>query len=472
MSATVIQADYEQLAEIARRFATQAESYRTMHQQLRQRGETLVGSGWQGSGAAAFAAEMDGTALPAIQRLGSALQQASAVTLQISATFQEAEEAAALLFGGSGSYGDVASKAADQLGKEANSRSTTCRPYGEYEHLKDIPPLVLGSDATHQDLAAAIEQMYRINDDREDRPGIDEPVKIVKIGPNDYVVLVAGTDAGNDANQGPNDWFANASSGRGLPSRYQLAVLDLIRETIPPGANINLAGHSQGGYVVMNLAGTQSLVDDYNITSVTTYGAGGNGPINPRLGPERYHNYVLSDDIIRAVENGRLEIPGLPIQPGGLNGINSLIGMPGSGGYEVITPHVIPEQGGHIGYHFSPHLATQAVPFEITEWNVVGSYEVGDQYFDNARIGWEKIHQGRESGNDWQIFAGGVDIAGQLAVTTSFAIIQNESYGLTQFLPESYQVEADRVFDQIGTNIAQQGPMSELLPDVWRGFWD
>ncbi|MCB0078176.1 MAG: WXG100 family type VII secretion target [Anaerolineales bacterium] len=111
MSADIIQADYERLDGIASQFSSRAEHVFQLEQTLRSRLEALRQGGWIGVTASAFYDEMAGEVLPALARLAQALQTAQAVTLQIKATFQQAEEEAAALFGKTiRDYGKVSQK--------------------------------------------------------------------------------------------------------------------------------------------------------------------------------------------------------------------------------------------------------------------------------------------------------------------------------------------------------------------------
>ena len=54
MSASIVQAQYEQLEQIAARFATAAETQQALFQRVNQRVDALRQGGWQGKGVAAF----------------------------------------------------------------------------------------------------------------------------------------------------------------------------------------------------------------------------------------------------------------------------------------------------------------------------------------------------------------------------------------------------------------------------------
>ena len=98
MAPTVVQCNYEQMEAVAKRFQAQAEQTEQVLQQVRGRAEDLRSGGWVGKGSDAFQAELDHVVLPALQRMIEALQEASAVTLEIRETFRQAEEEAARLF--------------------------------------------------------------------------------------------------------------------------------------------------------------------------------------------------------------------------------------------------------------------------------------------------------------------------------------------------------------------------------------
>lgn len=98
----VIRVDHDALVQIANRFNQQSEAAASMFHAARSTMEPLASGGWIGQGSDAFFAEMNSDILPAIQRLTDALAQAGAVTTQISALMQQADEEASVGFGSSG----------------------------------------------------------------------------------------------------------------------------------------------------------------------------------------------------------------------------------------------------------------------------------------------------------------------------------------------------------------------------------
>jgi WXG100 family type VII secretion target len=94
MSSDVIQANYEALERIAARFGKEAEQVGEVNGRIHQVVQLLEQGGWEGQGASAFFAEMDGTLYPALQRLINTLEEAWSATLVIKQIIQEAEEEA------------------------------------------------------------------------------------------------------------------------------------------------------------------------------------------------------------------------------------------------------------------------------------------------------------------------------------------------------------------------------------------
>ena len=102
MSAEIIQAHYDDLEQIARRFGQQAEANEALRQRINASVERLANGGWVGEAADRFQAEMHDSIFPATQRLIDALTAAQTVTLQVRSIVQGGEQEAAHLFQGNG----------------------------------------------------------------------------------------------------------------------------------------------------------------------------------------------------------------------------------------------------------------------------------------------------------------------------------------------------------------------------------
>jgi WXG100 family type VII secretion target len=95
-----IRADYEQLQEVATRFANQSQATQDMLQRVRNSMSKLEDGGWIGRGSDAFFNEMNGEVLPATERLRQALEEGSQATNKIVQVVRQAEEEASSPFKG------------------------------------------------------------------------------------------------------------------------------------------------------------------------------------------------------------------------------------------------------------------------------------------------------------------------------------------------------------------------------------
>ncbi len=92
-----IKADYDQLEQIANKFAHQSQEIQQMMQQVRGGMDKLYDD-WIGRGSKAFFSEMRDDIIPAVTRLQQALEEASRVTKEVAQTMQQADEEASSPF--------------------------------------------------------------------------------------------------------------------------------------------------------------------------------------------------------------------------------------------------------------------------------------------------------------------------------------------------------------------------------------
>lgn len=347
------------------------------------------------------------------------------------------------------------------------------------QELLDISYDEIGRPATFQDLAAVIERMYRAAGDEESK---DPAVQIVKVGENDWLVLVMGTDM-DEYVQAP-DALSNISTGKGVASTYQLYIERLMKDFIPKGATVHLAGHSQGGYVVMGLAGDQDLVDRYNFSSVTSLGTGTLPPKNPRIDPNIYHNFTLSNDPLLTIadKNVTRELTKIPLIGGMAAGFPGQLGGPHTNptvvsgeGWDVYDP-----LGGHGQYHTSPELGKMQLPFSIDRWEpedpFFAVYDTDndkairdlDYYglrYDKARPLWDGL-----TGKGDLTVPVVVDGVLHIGAVTGIAVLQDGTGAVTQYLPDDWQVEIDRAFDAMAEFEQTLPPASEMVSDAISGI--
>jgi hypothetical protein len=111
-----------------------------------------------------------------------------------------------------------------------------------------------------------------------DAYGTDGNVRVTTVeGPNGprVIVSVPGTEAWNpSAGDNPMDLTGNLVTAGGSRSTMSDAVvLAMENANIPPGAEVMMVGHSQGGMTVADLTSDSAFVDKYNVTHAMTYGS-------------------------------------------------------------------------------------------------------------------------------------------------------------------------------------------------------
>lgn len=117
-----------------------------------------------------------------------------------------------------------------------------------------------------------------------------------------YIVYVPGSfgDPGNlwnpsDTHGNPMDWNQNAGALLGGETDSSQAVQAAMEAAgIPYGADVVLAGHSQGGIVTTNLAASSEFnggAQGYHVTDVVTFGS----PVENKTLPEGTHSINFSN---------------------------------------------------------------------------------------------------------------------------------------------------------------------------------
>ena len=165
MGADVVRAEYAQLEQMARTFSRQSDRVERLLRTVDHNVGQLRGGAWVGRGMAAFLAEMDGEVGPALQRLGSALEQAGTTIAEIIAVLQAAEAEAALLFQGEGAndaaqsesvteFGlDHGADVGDDHGTASNSKlgggSASSTGFSIWQFLTVFPFIPLTNDLSH-----------------------------------------------------------------------------------------------------------------------------------------------------------------------------------------------------------------------------------------------------------------------------------------------------------------------------------
>jgi uncharacterized protein YukE len=135
--------------------------------------------------------------------------------------------------------------------------------------------------------------------------GGEEHIRIMKVGENDYVVLLKGTEFGFGRQGVTHDITGAVHGNLELSGEYESLVREAIEANITDtDANIHFVGHSLGGMIANNLADNQDFRDRYpNLQSVTTFGS----PANVREAPGvEYTRYWNSTDVVPSLNPSHL----------------------------------------------------------------------------------------------------------------------------------------------------------------------
>ncbi|MFD6140084.1 hypothetical protein [Promicromonospora sp. NPDC060271] len=148
-----------------------------------------------------------------------------------------------------------------------------------------------------------------------DAYGTDGNVRVTTVeGPDGprVIVSVPGTEAWNpSAGDNPMDLTGNLVTAGGSRSTMSEAViLAMENANIPPGAEVMLVGHSQGGMTVADLTSDSAFVDKYNVTHAMTYGSPiDSAHIDPSVNVlEMQHQH----DVVPRLDLGDSRFPFLP----------------------------------------------------------------------------------------------------------------------------------------------------------------
>jgi hypothetical protein len=129
------------------------------------------------------------------------------------------------------------------------------------------PPLTVPTDL--ENLTQGVTDSYKAGDGNVRVTTIDSPE-----GPR-VIVSIPGTQPWNPlAGDNPMDVTGNfVTAGGGRSTMTEAVVLAMQNANIPPGAEVMLVGHSQGGMTVADLASDSAFVSEYNVTNAVTFGS-------------------------------------------------------------------------------------------------------------------------------------------------------------------------------------------------------
>lgn len=268
MSTDIIQVQRTQLERIAGKLSGSAANSEQLLRRVQTSVERLRDEGWRGQGSEAFFSEMNRDVYPAMLRLQAALEQAQAFVIQSNHIFEAAEAEAAALFRSEPTAQPLAGTGTESAASEGEA---------SIKNMRDLAKEVM-----------ALNQA-------------GTPIKIVDLGNNKYLVMIAGTtpEPSNllknpyDITKG-NGWYSALRGRLFNDSKYIDRVRELV-QNLPEGAQIHLAGHSQGGHVARTIAWQLSQEGNYKVESVITFGSDSNTKQVPHVA---YHNYIYEKDVL------------------------------------------------------------------------------------------------------------------------------------------------------------------------------
>ncbi|MFZ2488106.1 MAG: WXG100 family type VII secretion target, partial [Anaerolineae bacterium] len=288
----------------------------------------LQSGGWEGRGAAAFFGEMSSEVLPALNRLGAALQQAQQVTRQISSVLRAAEEEASQPFRGS-----------SQAAATPQPRIYIVNGINSAGNVVTVD--AAGNIVRGDDDSVALERLLETHGYDPNSVVSTPAIYIHPTGTNLTGTNFTGTNYGGWLS--PVDWLTgglasatNTATGFGADAintttdallnnmavgsavgatqvlaEYQagaqgpftqqtLAFIneDLRTHPLLPGQTVILMGHSGGGAVVGNLAGELERAAGVDVSGVVTMGS----PVSNYDAASRYAEQIVQvrhqDDLI------------------------------------------------------------------------------------------------------------------------------------------------------------------------------
>ncbi|GAB4084696.1 hypothetical protein GCM10028784_13260 [Myceligenerans cantabricum] len=136
------------------------------------------------------------------------------------------------------------------------------------------PPRPVNPDSTTipadiEDLSASVTDAYGAGDSQVRVTTVDTPE-----GPR-VIVSVPGTEQWSPATgDNPMDLTGNlVTAGGGTSTMTEAVELALQNADLPPGAEVMLVGHSQGGMTVADLASDPGFVSEHHVTHAMTFGS-------------------------------------------------------------------------------------------------------------------------------------------------------------------------------------------------------
>lgn len=94
----LLQANYEQLEELAKLWSQLCDTVQTLHNNLKSQAEELCSEHWLGAGSEAFSTEIMSDVLPSMNRAAEAFCLTGEITMEIANDIRETENGCSALF--------------------------------------------------------------------------------------------------------------------------------------------------------------------------------------------------------------------------------------------------------------------------------------------------------------------------------------------------------------------------------------
>ena len=389
MSAPTVQANYEQLSQIATTFDENADLVNQQLRRVMQQIDQCRQGNWEGSHADAFYARMDNDVLPGVQRLFRALGEANDVTNQIIRIFEAAEEEAQACFtygeggqsaggggaGGAAGGGQVgAATATAAAGAAASTSGNLPQTLNGLNGPTQTPSWFTQSNGTDGGFNGSPDSnILYVNGIRTDHQGhMDGLLKVSDmLGGQPVTGLYNETDgAMSDLYQSGNDLMDASWGGR---ISDNVAVDNMVEWIKQQGPGAQIVAHSQGGAITA--AALQRLHrEGFDISTLDVTTLGGAGFDFPP-GPD-YHHFIHSQDIV----------------PMGVRGVfdpNSLLFHPFDDEITILTDDT-----------FNPLKSHEVQSYAENYQNFLEAEQKGElgYHFDNVR---ESVTEGFNDATDW-----------------------------------------------------------------------
>lgn len=303
MAADHIRVDYEQLTEIAQRFANEHDRAGQLISRLTQNVDELRSGSWIGHGADAFYEEMDVLIMPALDKLLFALEHSTETINRVAQIYMEAEDDAAGLFGEGVDDGMSSGGSAAPGGTEAPRIVPD-------DQLVDGGAYYLNEEGQWVEYTGSDPDYVLVPGVGTNPDGLRTNVKLLQeYHEGEQIVAIFNESEGfsTDVTQAFQDRYEGETDGR---SRSENAatqgLVDMMRRDLADGTlDMNLHAHSQGGAITANAL--NRLVQEENLSpeqlqqlNVTTYGSFGTDyPIGAN-----YTHIIHTRDPVPFIANG------------------------------------------------------------------------------------------------------------------------------------------------------------------------